>query len=123
MKFGEWIKEQRDRTDLIGSFATSVAQDEDFPIFGTPEDMSLFVEANYGTEAVAAFLEALREFKGTHKESSLQPPSVVCRRPAKGRPVPVRPAPPMPSGTPGNFWAGHPVLDRTKMPLKPPGRN
>ena len=129
MTFTEWLEEQRNRTDVIGDFAVSVAGHPNWPKYADGlAQFSAFVDKEFGDGAVEALKTAWREFEaktGRGMKSSItghvsrtrshQSP----RKASNGKPAGV---PPPPSAQAANFWAGDSVLDKARLPMKPPGR-
>lgn len=124
MNFTDWLTEQAAcRTDEVADFAQGVACHALWPTRGRSlETFEDFVVREFGTGAVKALHRAWNEFTKEKAPKSVNPfgraadtPAAKARRKAKASAgAEIRSV--------GNPWAGHPVLDKARLPLKPPGR-
>lgn len=132
MNFTEWLAEQAaTRTDDIADFAQGPACHGNWPINGRKvETFEDFVVREFGSNATKTLHRAWNEFQKSKAPKGQESPfggsiaGSVARARGKMRVRTKASAPPeAPSGSQhGNFWEGHPTLDKTLLPLKPPGR-
>lgn len=131
MNFTDWLAEQAAmRTDDVADFAQGPACHALWPVNGRKlEVFEDFVVREYGAGAVKTLHRAWKEFERSRAPKAAESPfggavaasAARATRSRKARSVP--PQEPVSSATQhSNFWAGDPMLDKSRLPMKPPGR-
>ena len=131
MNFTEWLAEQAaTRSDEIADFAQGPACHGGWPINGRKiETFEDFVVREFGQSAVKALHRAWNEWQKTKTLKGQESPfggsivGSVARARGKAKAKSKVAEPETPAGFQHqNFWEGHPTLDKTNLPMKPPGR-
>jgi len=132
MTFTDWLSEQAAmRTDEVADFAQGVACHALWPVNGRKlETFEDFVVREFGPGAVKVLHRAWNEFQKTKAPKPQESPfgGAMARsmaRKSRQRPKKTSESPeePVTAGYQhGNFWQGHPTLDKSRLPMKPPGR-